>query len=424
MLETPGPKPKYEESTSSHQKLRPIALVLFGVLLLIGSLLTVRYWVASQPTRQPRPTLVEQPVVETIAVRLGQHTITVDAFGFVFAKDTAKITPQVSGKIRQRSSNLQAGKTLNEGEMLIQLETTNYQAALASAKANLASAQSLYQQEQGKQRQATRDVKRLGVKATPLNLRKPQLAAAKAAVDNAQAQVMLAQSNLSRTTINAPFDAIVQDSSVTIGEIASPGTPIATLIATNTYVVKLTLSPSDLAWVSPGDFVTLTDPASGAVRTGIISHFDAAINQKNRTIAAYVDIDQPLSGDRPIRLAAYLQAKISGKTIANSLWVNNSAIVENRWVWQKRADNTITQVPIQVIYRGKNSSLLTFSQPIDTLITRPKDSFTEGEKVRTPEKDKENQKKSQRLNKKTNNKLSKAGQINAHSDRVAGRIYG
>lgn len=422
MKETPKTKTT-QKNQIANQKPRKSAFVFLGVILLISSLLVVQSWIKNQPVRQPRPTVVELPVVETMPVILDNHLITVNTFGFVFAKDTARITPQVSGKVLHRSANLHTGKTLSAGETLVQLDTTNYQAALATAKANLANAQSHYQQEQGKNRQATRDIKRLDIKATSLNLRKPQLAAAKAALDNAQAQVALAESNLSRTTINAPFDAIVQDSSVAIGEIASPGTPIATLIATNTYVVKLTLSPSDLVWVSPGNFVTLTDPISGAVRNGIISHFDATIDEKNRTIAAYVDIAQPLSGEHPIRLATYLQAKIKGKTVAESQWVNNSAIVNNRWVWQKKADNTLDQVPVKVVYRGQDQSLLTFEQPINTLITRPKAGFVVGEKVTTHSPSQKSQ-STQEIREKPKNQSQRTNKKNQSSRQDIGAVHG
>lgn len=379
------------DATDSHSstdapkayKPRVLAFVLLGIILLVASIFMVGYWIENQPVRQPRPQVTELSFVEVIPVTLGDNAVLIRANGFVSAKETASISPQVSGKIIHIAPQLLVGESIPKGKTLVQLDRTDYQAALATATANLATAESNYQQEQGKSRQAARDVKRLGVKATTLNLRKPQLAAAKAAVDNAKAQLTLAKTNLQRTTITAPFNGVVQTTAVALGQIANANSVLATFAATDTYTVKLTLSSRDLQLLRIGDSVTLSDSVYSNTRTGQLNRFDAAFDTQNRTIGAYVDIDKPLSGEQPLRLASYLTATITGKRIADSMWLANSAIVENRYVWRKNSDDTINQTAVNVIYRGHEQSLVTFDTTVTAVITRPKDNFADGETVTT-----------------------------------------
>lgn len=356
--------------------------IVLGGLFLLGSVAIVQYWVTHQPIKKPRPTATAMPFVNVSRISVSDHPVTISASGFVSATYTTSITPQVSGKIIQLSPKLLVGEHVKKGELLLQIDATNYQAALASAKNNLAQAQSSYQQAQGRARQAAQDVKRLGLKATPLSLQKPQLAAAKAAVENAKAQVSLAETNVGRTNITAPFNAVVQSTNASIGDIAGSGA-LATLAATDYYTVKLLIKSHELPFLAVGDRLTLTDTSNQTHVEGVINRFDAGFDKNNRTIGAYVDIKDPLQADQPLLLNSYLHANITGKVINNSAWIANNSIVNNQFVWQKDDKDIISPVTVRVMYRGQNQSLVTFEKPITWLIVQPQNTFFAGQQVTT-----------------------------------------
>lgn len=364
-------------------RLRAWVLIVLGLLLLVGSIYQFFAWKNSQSEKLLRSPISPLPFVQTATVVLADNPVILKSGGFISAKTTAQITAQVSGKIVRLSPKLLTGEQVKKGDVLVQLEVSDYQAAVANAKANLASMQSTYAQEQGRARQARRDAKRLEVKPTDLLLRKPQVAAAKAAVANAKAQLALAEANLSRATIYAPFNAVINSSSAALGEIANSGSTLATLAGTDVFTVRLTINSNELPLVSIGDTVVLTDSTYGYQHHGMINRLDAMFDAKNRTVGAYIDIKRPLANTKPLVLNDYIKARIKGKNISNSAWVDNSAIVENRLVWRKKADDTITPVEIKVIYRGTTQTLVTFKDVIETLIIRPKDTFTDGQKVTT-----------------------------------------
>lgn len=379
----PSEEPTLEPITYRLRAWVMVVSILLGIALLVSSIYQVMQWKNNKPKKKPPPPRISLPFVQTVPVILSENRVFLESGGFVNAKTTAQLSAQVSGKIVRLSPQLLAGKRVKKGEMLVQLGITDYQAAVANAKANLASAESAYQQEQARARQGTRDAKRLGIKTTDLSSRKPQLAAAKAGVYNAEAQLELAETNLARTTINAPFNAIVKSSHAALGEVAGIGNVLATLIATDTFTVKLPLNANELPLVKIGDKVTLTDNTYAAKYYGIINRLDAGFDAKNRTIGAYIDIKQPLRGDTPLLLNDYVNARIDGKVVTNSAWIDNSALVENRRVWRKNADDTITSVDVTVIYRGNKQALVTFTLPVKSLVTRPKDTLTDGQKITT-----------------------------------------
>ncbi|MEF8788217.1 MAG: HlyD family efflux transporter periplasmic adaptor subunit, partial [Planctomycetota bacterium] len=103
-----------------------------------------------------------------------------------------------------------------------------------------------------------------------LILREPQIKAARAALaaaksgkesaevayENARearkkAQSALEQAKLDyeRTTIEVPFDAVVQSEQVGVGTYVSPGNPLASLVNTEQYRVELSVPVDQLRWI-------------------------------------------------------------------------------------------------------------------------------------------------------------------------------
>ncbi len=165
-------------------------------------------------------------------------------------------------------------------------------------------------------------------------------------MDNAQAQLTLAKQNLAKTVIKAPFDAIVQSRNL------------------NSFLFNL---------VDIGNQVTLSNPISGETYSAVINRFDPSIDKMTRTVGAYVDIQQPLSGAKPLLLETYLYADIVGKTFPQSMWIDNQASVENQFVWVKDSENRLKKVPFKLIYRGEKRSLVQFDSSVKSFIANPKD---------------------------------------------------
>ncbi len=365
----------------STDKPRTLPFVILGLIVLAVAIFTVIRWVSQVEPKKPRPVVEKRPFVKLQTVTLSDNQATFSAGGFVRAKYNSHIAAEVNGTVLSISPEFAVGNRVQKGDMLARIDDKNYVAAVASAKANLATAKSHYAQEQAKSRQAGHDAKRLAVKSSDLLLRKPQIAAAKAAIANAEAQLKLARQNLAKTTVKAPFDAIIQVRNISPGDSVGVNTVIAQLMGIKTFTVKLTVDSSLFNLLGIGDSVTLHNPDTGISYTAAISRFDPALDKTTRTVGVYVDIANPLAGEKPLLLNTYLYADIVGKTLADTMWIDNHSSVENQFVWLKRDDNTLAKAPFTLFYRGAEQSLVRFNKPISHFISNPKDSFFAGEKV-------------------------------------------
>jgi HlyD family secretion protein len=102
-----------------------------------------------------------------------------------------------------------------------------------------------------KQAQANLDAKRAG----PTTY---EIAIAMAAVDQAQAQVRQAESNLAAATLTAPFSGVVSAIGANPGEQVGTGTAVVTLVDTRQIRVDVVVDETDVAKVRPGQPADLT----------------------------------------------------------------------------------------------------------------------------------------------------------------------
>ena len=93
----------------------------------------------------------------------------------------AHLSAEIGGKVIFVSPKFDAGREFEKDELMIRIDATDYQAALAQAEAALADARVALDAELAKAEQARRDWKRQGNKDEPtaLFLREPYVKSAK-----------------------------------------------------------------------------------------------------------------------------------------------------------------------------------------------------------------------------------------------------
>ena len=173
---------------------------------------------------------------------------------------------------------VERGATVTAGTPLVRLNVNEREARLAEADAVL------------DQRQIEFDA------AAELNTRgfrsETDLAAARAALDAARAERHLAEIELSRTTIRAPFDGVVDDRMVEVGDYVDVGDAIARLVDLDPIRVIGQVAERHLGQVRPGTVgnVRLVD---NRVVEGVVSFIGTIANETTRTYPVELEIENP-----------------------------------------------------------------------------------------------------------------------------------
>ena len=225
--------------------------ILIGIALLAGGIIAAQIFIKTKPEAKRRGGMSSMvPVVETMPLTASSQPLKIDCLGTVIADKDAAIQAEVTGRITAVNPKLVEGELIKKGDVLVEIDNTDYKLALLTAEANLLKAQSSYRIEEGQQDVVRHELKLMGDKESgnyrDLMLREPQLKSAEAEIKSAQAAVESAKTNLSRTKITAPFDAVIVATDADIGDYAQPSKTLLELAATDRYFIRASVPLSAL----------------------------------------------------------------------------------------------------------------------------------------------------------------------------------
>lgn len=326
----------------------------FATLLLAG--LLVALLPPAGFSAQPPP---PAPAV-TVAPVLVKNVAPSSSFiGRVTAIQTVQVVPRVTAFIEDVP--VKQGSDVKAGEILFQLQKSQYQAALQSAQAQLASAKAALVQAQIAYTRAAR-LRQQGVEAqSTLDQATATRDQDQAAVLNAQAGVTQAALNLSYCTITSPIDGRIGAVTLTKGNLVTPSTPaLATInqldpirvvfsVSDRTVVGTMQKTGNSPAKVAAGLVVNLTLPdGSQYKQTGRIAFLSNEVDPATGTVSVYADFPNP---DRLLLPGAFVNVQVRRATPEQRPLVPVAALQTDQngsYVLLVGPDNKVKQQPVSL----------------------------------------------------------------------------
>src|SRR5690606_8308367 len=178
------------------------------------------------------------------------------------------------------------GQRVAAGTPLVELQSSEQDAGIIEARANVAQAERAYERY--------RQLAERGVA--------PRVMAEDAETDLATARASLAaaRARLGDRVIRAPFAGVIGLTSVTPGTYVSPGAVIATLDDTDVVRVDFPVPERYLGVLRTGTPLTATIDAYGDEPfSGRIALIDTRVNEQTRSVTARAEIPNPAGRIRP-----------------------------------------------------------------------------------------------------------------------------
>ncbi len=349
----------------------PIALVVGGAIFII----TVMALNRPEPEKaqvEPRGLAVFVTPAERSDVALNVATQ-----GEARPLREIALVSQVSGRVVSVNDRFIEGGFFERGDMLVQIDQTDYRLAVTRAQSSVAQAQRALERERAEAEIAARDWEEFGEgEASALTLRVPQLAEAEAALAAAQATLSESQVNLDRTTIRAPFTGRVREKSADIGQFVSPGQGVGRIFSTDVVQLRLPLSDAELAQVglpvafeatedNPGPTVRFSATLAGQPRewTGHIKRTDSAIDPRTRLVYAIAEVVDPYGegadGDAPLAVGLFVEAEIEGRVVPGAFALPRAALRGADEIYVAKPDGKMTVRTVDVVFSDRERVVLT-----------------------------------------------------------------
>ena len=390
-----------------------LIITLIACILVLGAgVLVYRYFMNNPNTAARRAPEKTARLVETITAEIGEHPAMLSAMGETIASTQVQLRPQLNAKIISVSPKLVPGGRFELGEEILKLDPRDFVLALAqreseikqaqsqviTAQSNLITAQRELAIEEGSQNIARREFELLGTdipeEDRSLVLREPQLLAAKAAVESANAAILAAESavavaqsrrdqaiiDLERTAVRAPFNAIVMEKNVDVGDIVSASTAMLTLVGTDRAWVELAVPLSETRWIHapstsadnqpiPGSPVIINNTTAwgaGLTRQARVIQILPQIKADSRMARVLVEVPDPFAinqhADAPVLpqllIGSYVQASIVGPTLTNMVRLPRSAVWEGNIVRVMNADDELEIRHITIAFKEPDHVLI------------------------------------------------------------------
>jgi len=261
---------------------------------------------------RPKPLEVE---VVTVARGLVEDAVTNSQAGTVKARLRARVGAERAGRIAAIPHR--AGSRVRRGQAVLLLDRSTAQTQLEVARRDLEAARAGAEAARAaatlarQQHERTASLYKSGlVSQGEMDLSKSRTESAEAELSGAQARdqrarsaVRLAQDELEHLRVLAPFDGIVSQRMVEVGEPVVPGQPVLEIVSLGRLYVSAPLDEIDIGRVREGLPARVTlDPYRGRVWQGVVTRVSPVVNdikEQNRTLDVEVEMTPDPSAPEP-----------------------------------------------------------------------------------------------------------------------------
>ncbi len=259
---------------------------------------------------------------------------------------TAHITPRVSGVVDSVGASL--GQQVKRGQVLAVISSTSVsevRAELQAAQKRRELAQSTYEREKTLWEQKISPQQ--DVLQAQQTLRETEISVANATQKLLALGASPQSGALGRLELRAPFDGVVVEKHVALGEAVREDANLFTISDLSTVWAEMSVAARDLAQVRVGEKVVVRSGAFDATAQGSVSYVGSLIGEQTRTAVARVTLPNPQGAWRP---GLYVNVEVVASESTAPVTVDSAAIQtinEKPVVFIKTAGGFVPQ-PVQL----------------------------------------------------------------------------
>jgi HlyD family secretion protein len=285
--------------------------------VLAAASIAVGAWVLRSTLLREEPLAVRTERVERGLV---EATVTNSKAGTVQARRRAKLSPGTSGVVVEMA--VERGRRVKRGEVLVRLADESQRAQVQLAERALDVAQAEHRRTCLAAERAEREFERnrllaeRGVVSSDAldeldsahRLAVAACEVAAASVEHARATIAVARAEFDKTLVRAPFDGVVAEAPVQLGEWATPSSPlivapdVVDVIDPTSIYIAAPMDEVDSGALAPGQAARVTlDAFAGRSFPGRIvriAPYVLDLESQNRTVEIEVELDDVAFGSQ------------------------------------------------------------------------------------------------------------------------------
>jgi RND family efflux transporter MFP subunit len=234
----------------------------------------------------------------------------------VIAVNDSELRSEVSAVVKEIAVDV--GQVVNKNDVLVRLERRDFQLAVQREQAELDILQARIEFAQYQVQRAQTLKQQEAVSEELLKQRETDLAVLVSQKQSKQIALQQAKHNLSKCDIRAPFNAVISKKLVSIGELASPGTPLLRVVDAQRREVTAKLQSYQIA----------------SLRAASQLYFQNRQRQYPLTIRSVLPVIDPKERTREVRLL-FDDARALAGAAGELVWKSNDVHVPAEFLVQR-----------------------------------------------------------------------------------------
>ena len=327
--------------------------------------------------------LADAITVETAEVKIMDITKYAGYSGRVKGSSEEEVMPKLARRVT--AVYVTEGQAVQQGQILVSLDSSMLDTAVQQAEAGVASARAAQAANEVQRQIAQANYNRMlelhnasAVSDQALEAAKAQYdalntGAADAGVAQAQAGLSMARQSLSDCYITSPMSGIVGRVDVSVGETASPQKPVAVINNTGDLEIEVRVSEADISSIQAGTVVKVQINAIGeAPLTGTIKGVASVADSVTRTYPVKVSL--PNNAAAQVKSGMFAEVLLGTQHRAGVIGIPMAAVLPKSGesiVYVVNEENRAQAVIVQTgLNDGKYTEITSGLQLGQTVITK------------------------------------------------------
>jgi len=301
-----------------------------------------------QNAAQP-PAVMEFLPTDLMQVKANDLRQLMPLSGSLRAVNQASVKAKVAGEVREVL--VREGEAVKAGQVLIKMDTSDYQARVEQAKGALLAARGQLDIAT-KTRDNNKALLDKGfISKTAFDNAESQYGIAQANVESARAALDVAQKALADTVIRAPISGLVSMRMVQPGEKVSADNRLLDVVDLGQMELEAAVPAVDIGHVSLGQEVQVKVEGQPKLQTGKVVRINPATQAGSRSIMAYIQIENPQGA---LRVGMFAEAQLTTAKKSGVLTVPQAAVqgeTDRHFVYAIE-NGTLVRKPVKIGLHG------------------------------------------------------------------------
>ena len=315
-------------------RLPRLLLIIIAMMVVIG--IAMSFFRSPAPSSNPSAAKNAAPAATTSAIKnttlefLPQEIFKVTPIelkqtmalsGALRAVDQASVKARVAAEVREVL--VREGESVTAGQILVRMDTSEFQARVDQAKGNL-HAMRAQLEIASKNRDNNRALLDKGfISRAAFDNTASQFAAAQANVESAQGALDIVQKLLNDSVVRAPISGLIAVRNVQPGEKVSVDYKLLDIVNLKKMECEALVPTSDIPKIKIGQSVLLHIEGLTEEFIGNVTRINPATQAGSRSIAIYIQVANPQD---MLKVGMFVDAQLVLRTKANAIAIPQTAV--------------------------------------------------------------------------------------------------